>query len=37
MASIIYSTTGNLKDAKKIAHSIYEEKLDECVNIIPKI
>ena len=37
MVAAIYSTTGNMEDAKKIAHSLVEEKLVACVNIIPKI
>jgi periplasmic divalent cation tolerance protein len=37
MVSVIYSTLGNIKDARRIAHRIVEEQLVACVNIIPKI
>jgi len=37
MTTVIYSTTGTIQDAKKIAHTLVEEKLVACVNIIPKI
>ena len=37
MTSIIYSTTSNAEEAKKIAKSLVEEKLVACVNIIPNI
>lgn len=36
MVVAIYSTVGNIKEAKKIAHSIVKDKLVACVNIIPK-
>lgn len=37
MVVAIYSTVGNIEEAKKIAHSIINDKLVACVNIIPKI
>ena len=37
MVSIVYSTIGKIKDAKKIAHLLVKEKFVACVNIIPKI
>jgi len=37
MFSIIYSTTGNIEESRKIARILVEEKLVACVNIIPKI
>jgi len=37
MLALIYSTIDNVQDAKKIAHTLVEEKLVACVNIIPNI
>ena len=37
MAKIIYSTINNIQDARKIAHTLIEEQLVACVNIIPNI
>ena len=37
MVAIVYSTTNNVQDARKIAHRLVEEQLVACVNIIPNI
>ena len=37
MVAIIYSTVGDIIDARRIAHTLVEEQLVACVNIIPKI
>ena len=37
MAAVIYSTIGDIEDARRIAHTLVEEKLVACVNIIPNI
>ena len=37
MVSVIYSTTGTIEDARRIAHSLLKDKLVACVNIIPKV
>ncbi len=37
MVSIIYSTFGSIEDARRIAHTLVEEQLVACVNIIPKV
>lgn len=34
---LIYSTFGNLDDARKIGRALVEERLAACVNIVPKI
>ena len=37
MVAVVYSTIGDIKDARRIAHTLVEEQLVACVNIIPKI
>ena len=37
MAAVIYSTIGEIEDARRIAHTLVDEKLVACVNIIPNI
>ena len=37
MVAVVYTTTDNVQDARKIAHTLVEEQLVVCVNIIPKI
>ena len=37
MVSVIYSTIGNIEDARRIATILVEEELVACVNIIPEI
>jgi len=35
MVAVVYTTIGSIQDARKIAHSLVEEQLVACVNIIP--
>ena len=37
MVAVIYSTIGDIKDARRIAQTLVEEQLVACVNIIPDI
>ena len=37
MVAVIYSTIGDIEDARRIAHTLVEEQLVACVNIIPNI
>ena len=37
MVAVIYSTLGSIQDARRIAHTLVQEQLVACVNIIPKI
>jgi len=37
MVAIVYSTIGDIVDARKIAKILVEEQLVACVNIIPNI
>jgi len=37
MVAVIYSTIDKIQDARRIAHTLVEEQLVACVNIIPKI
>ena len=37
MAALIYSTIGNIDDARRISNILIEEHMVACVNIIPKI
>ena len=37
MVAIVYSTINTIQDARRIAHTIVNEQLVACVNIIPKI
>lgn len=34
---MVYSTFGNLDDAKRVGKTLVEERLAACVNIIPKM
>jgi len=35
--SFVYITCGSLSEAKKIAHSVVDEKLAACANIFPSV
>lgn len=37
MVAVVYTTVDNIQDARKIAHTLVEEQLVACVNIIPNI
>jgi len=37
MVVVVYTTIDNIQDARKMAHSLVEEQLVACVNIIPNI
>ena len=37
MVAVIYSTTSKIQDARRIAHTLVQEQIVACVNIIPKI
>ncbi len=37
MAKLIYCTTADVMEARKIANMILEEKLAACVNIFPEV
>jgi periplasmic divalent cation tolerance protein len=37
MFAAVYTTIDSIQDARKIAHTLVEEQLVACVNIIPKV
>jgi periplasmic divalent cation tolerance protein len=37
MVAIVYSTVDDIKNARRIAHTLVEEQLVACVNIVPDI
>ena len=37
MVSVIYSTVDKIEDARRIAHTLVEEQLVACVNIMPHV
>ena len=37
MVAVLYSTIGDIQDARRMAKTLVEEQLVACVNIIPKI
>ena len=37
MVAVVYTTIDNIQDARKIAHTLVEEQIVACVNIIPKM
>jgi len=37
MVAVVYTTVGNIQDARKMANTLVEEQLVACVNIIPNI
>ena len=37
MVAVVYTTVDNIQDARKIAHTLVDEQLVACVNIIPNV
>jgi len=37
MVAVVYTTVGNIQDARKMAHTLVEDQLVACVNIIPNV
>ncbi len=37
MVAVVYTTVDDIKDARRMAHTLVEEKLVACVNIIPGV
>lgn len=37
MVAVVYTTVDNIQDARKTAHTLIEEQLVACVNIIPNV
>jgi len=37
MFAAVYTTIDSIEDARKMAHTLVEEQLVACVNIIPKV
>jgi len=37
MVAVVYTTIDDIKDARRIAHTLVEEQLVACVNIIPGV
>ena len=37
MVAVVYTTIDDINDARRIAHTLVEEQLVACVNIIPEI
>jgi len=37
MVAVVYTTIDNIQDARKIAHTLVEEQIVACANVIPKI
>lgn len=37
MVAVVYTTINNINEARRIAHTLVEERLVACVNIIPDI
>ena len=37
MVALVYSTIDTIQDARRIAHTLVDEQIAACVNIIPRI
>jgi len=37
MVAVVYTTVDDIKDARRMAHTLVEEELVACVNIIPGV
>ena len=37
MVAAVYTTVNNIQDARKIAHTLIDEQIVACVNIIPEV